>query len=325
MNCGGAFLVAAAVLFPAAAPADALVDRDNGPLTGLFGFPDSSEGGELEAPGSASVRFYAATSSHSVTDSSGDQSLLFDGETTRLAVSWRRGLADRAEVGVELPYLLHESGSLDSFIDGWHRFFGLPDGIRDERPPDRLLIRYDDGNGQALLLNRPASGLGDVRIFGGLQLAKTPSASFALRFGVKLPTGDSRRLLGSGGTDVSVGIAVDANDLWGVSRLNGFYRISATWIGRPDDIPARSRNVVAQLSAGAAYSLTPRTTAAVQVSLRSPVYDSAISPMGGVAASLTAGLHFRLSDNHRLTLSVGEDIHPQSLPDVTFLLSLRMH
>jgi hypothetical protein len=47
-----------------------------------------------------------------------------------------------------------------------------------------------------------------------------------LRLGLKLPTGDSDALLGSGSTDLSVGLAGDVSRLWNVDALNGFYRLS---------------------------------------------------------------------------------------------------
>ena len=39
--------LSALLLFPIAVVADALPDHDNGPLTGLFGFPESTEGGRI--------------------------------------------------------------------------------------------------------------------------------------------------------------------------------------------------------------------------------------------------------------------------------------
>ncbi|MGH8166535.1 MAG: hypothetical protein ACREQ1_04810, partial [Woeseiaceae bacterium] len=63
---GAGFFVA--VLAPVDARADALVDRDNGPLTGLFGFPDSTEGSRLEDSGKSSWGINLVTSSHSSMD-----------------------------------------------------------------------------------------------------------------------------------------------------------------------------------------------------------------------------------------------------------------
>ena len=315
-------LFAVALSFATSTSADALVDRDNGPLSGLFGFPDSREGSRLEAEADSRWELAVSTSSHSTRDSDGPESLLFDGETNRVSVTWRRGVTERLELGIEVPWMLHESGNLDSFIDRWHDFFGLPEGIRDDRPKDRLLFRYADGT-QLLTMRRNVSGLGDVRLLGGWQLTDRDGGSSALRFSVKLPTGDSESLLGSGSADVSLGLAADRKTLMGAERLGGYYHISATWLGAHDIGMRRNNAFVGQVSGGMSYALTPRMSLALQAMLRSPVYDSDVSPLGDIAASLTMGVRLRLPRNYGLALAVAEDVHPHSTPDVTFSMQLQ--
>jgi hypothetical protein len=302
------------------ASADALVDRDNGPMSGLFGFPDSREGSKLPGHGENRWDIFLATSSHSVRDDDSGESILLDGETNRLGITWRHGFGGNFELGIEVPWVMHESGNLDSFIDRWHGIFGLPDGIRDERPADRLLFRYE-ADGNEFLLNRNVNGLGDVRLLGGWQLANSASASSALRLSLKLPTGDSGDLLGSGGWDLSLGFAADQTGLASVESLSGFYRVSATWLGTHDLRPP-GNSVVGQLSAGVGYDLTANTTLGVQALVRTPVYDSRVSPLGDVAAALTIGVSFRLTRDYTVTLGVSEDVHPGSMPDVTFTVSV---
>jgi hypothetical protein len=305
-----------------AASADALIDRDNGPLSGLFGFPDSREGSRLADKDDSYWELSASVSSHSTSDSGGGESLLFDGETTRIGLTWRRGVTERLDLGVELPWVLHQSGNLDSFIDRWHDIFGLPDGIRDERPHDRLLFRYDDGN-RLLTMQRNVEGLGDVRLLGGWRLDEGANGSSALRFSVKLPTGDSDSLLGSGSTDISLGLAGDRSTLLGAERLTGFYRLNATWLGEHEIGIRRNNPLVGHVSGGISYRLTSRSSLGLQALLRSPVYDSDVSPLGNFAASVTMGMRFRLPHGYSLAFSVGEDIHPHSMPDVTFGMQLQ--
>ncbi|MGH8168682.1 MAG: DUF3187 family protein, partial [Woeseiaceae bacterium] len=242
-------------------------------------------------------------------------------ETNRFALSFRRAVGERLELGIEIPYLFHESGNLDSLIDSWHSFFGLPDGIRDERANDQLVFSYEDGNDQ-FVMNRNASGSGDVRLLAGWQLAAHESTRTALRLGIKLPTGDSDHLLGSGSVDVSIGIAGDATGLLGLANLDGFYRVNAIYLGQPDILASRTNSVVGQVSAGLSYAVNSAATIGLQTLVRSPVYDSNVKSLGDVAASLTAGVSFRLTPNYRVSLAVVEDVHVESLPDVTFALSL---
>jgi hypothetical protein len=302
--------------------AEALLDRDNGPFTGLYGFPDSREGGNLAGAGDDVWEFHVAASSHSTRDDTDGESVLFDGETRRVGFRYRRGVSDRLELGIDIPWVAHESGGLDGFIDRWHSIFGLPDGIRPERPGDQLLFHYEDDSEQ-FRFTRNVNGPGDVRLLGGWRLGQSARSSTALRFGVKLPTGDGDSLLGSGSIDASLGIAGDGRRGMGFGRMSGFYRASVTWLGAPDFDSVPVRRIVGQVSTGLGYDLTARSTLGVQLLVRSPVYDSAVSPLDDVAASLTAGVRFRLSQEYALTLAVGEDIHPGSMPDVTFVLSLR--
>ncbi len=47
---------------------DVLRDRDNGPLTGIFGIPDSTEGGNLLSSGKRAWDLSVTLASHSIDD-----------------------------------------------------------------------------------------------------------------------------------------------------------------------------------------------------------------------------------------------------------------
>lgn len=307
-----------------AAQAQVLSDHDNGPLTGIFGLPDSDEGADVLADGN---RLWGATllsASHSVADAGRDELLIIDGETTRLALTYRQGFGDRWELGVQVPYLTHQAGGLDSVIDEWHRVFGLPDGARDGRPRDVLEFAYRDGGDSLVEFSRNVHGFGDLRLLAGYELVNAPGRRVALRFGLKLPTGESDDWLGSGGADVSIGVAADHDALWGRERWSGFYRTNVTYIGEPDVLSDRYEDWVWQLSGGVRYRLTSRVGLAAQGLLRSRVYDAAVDSLGEAAVLLTFGASIRLAERWELVLGVGEDLKVESVPDVTFQLGLRL-
>ncbi|GMR17247.1 MAG: DUF3187 family protein [Gammaproteobacteria bacterium] len=310
------------VALPAAVFAQALNDQDNGPLTGIFGFPNSMEGATLADAGRNAWNVSSMLSSHAIIQQTADERLQFDGQTTRLALTYRRGISDRLELGIELPYLWHEYGNLDSFIDGWHDFFGLPNGVRTLQPQDQIEFSYADAAGEQLGLSRSVNGVGDLRLLGGWRLAGSGDSSTALRFNIKLPTGDSARLLGSGGTDFSIGIAGDYESLWGMQRLSGFYRLSGTRLGTPDILRDRYRRFVARVSGGVGYRLNDVMTIRAQVTLRSAAFDSGIGALGNNAAMLAFGADFRLSEKYALAIGVIEDINVTTAPDVTFTVTL---
>jgi len=303
--------------------ADALTDHDNGPLTGIFGFPDSTESSELIGRRLHAWDSSLIIASHNIDEADAGESLRLDGETSRLAFTYRYGVSDKLEIGIEAPYVWHRAGFLDSIIDSWHDFFGLPDGPRGMRQQDQLEIFYADSQATLIDANSDVSGIGDIRILAGWLLSGKNGSSTALRLSFKLPTGDSDKLLGSGGTDISVGLASDVSGLWGKTKLSGFYRANVTHLGKPDLLADRYNDFVGQLSFGLGYQAHRNVDLRLQSRIRSAVYDSEIDSLGAMAISLTFGAGFHLSDRYQLVLSVGEDVRPDSAPDVSFQIALR--
>ena len=309
--------------FACESAADALPDHDNGPMTGIFGFPESTEGSEIIGRGHHDWSASLIIASHNIDATRDGESLRLDGETTRLAFTYRYGLADRLDIGIEVPYLWHQSGNLDSIIDGWHDFFGLPKGPRATRERNQLQFFYADSQAILMDLARNANGAGDIRLLAGWRLSETKGHTTALRFGIKIPTGKSDQLLGSGGTDISLGLAGDAVNLRGKANLSGFYRVNVTYLGEPDRLADRYNDFVGQLSFGLSYHVQQNLDLRLQSRIRSAVYDSEIENLGATSVSLTFGADFRVSNRYRLVLSVGEDVKPRSAPDVSFQIALR--
>lgn len=303
--------------------AEVLHDHDNGPLTGIFGLPDSTEGAQLLAARSSAVGVLLLTSSHSIAERSADDILILDGETTRFELSYRYGVSARLELGVELPFLWQQSGSLDSVIDQWHDFFGFPDGARDDRPRDLLEFFYRDASGDRLNINRNSNGIGDLRLFGGLQLGKSAKYSTALRFGIKFPTGSSDELHGSGGTDLSLGVVGDVRSLWGNEKLSGFYRVHLVYLGEPRWLADRHEQLLGQISAGLGYQVAQNVSLNLQSTVRSSMYQVEVDSLHDPSVALTFGGSVRMTDRWRLLLAVGEDIKVGSAPDVSFQLALQ--
>ena len=305
------------------AVAEALPDHDNGPLTGIFGFPESTESGIVTARGRHGWDASLIIASHSIEEIAGGEELRLDGETTRLALSYQYGIADKLDLSIELPYLWHRAGSLDSLIDRWHNLFGFPQGERAQQAHDVLEFFYSDSSASLVNVTQNAAGVGDVRVLLGWSLFEGEGWNTALRFGVKLPTGDSDTLLGSGGTDFSVGIASDVASLWGRPKLSAFYRANLSYLGQPDFLSDRYNDLVGQLSFGLGFKAGRNIDLSVQSRVRSAVYDSDIENLGKVSVLLVFGAICKLSDRYSLVLSAGEDVKPDSVPDISFQIALR--
>ncbi len=305
------------------ASAQALHDHDNGPFTTIFGLPDSTEGGAVLGAGQGAWGVLALTASHSVSDVEGSELFVVDGETSRIEFAYRHGFGDRWEFGIELPYMTHQGGGLDSVIEEWHRIFGFPDGPREDRERDLIEFLYVDNNTAIVDFTDDANGIGDVRLFGGYRLKNTERYRSALRFGVKLPTGDETLFLGSGGTDVSLGLAGDWLARGVRENLFAFYRLNLTYLGEPEFLADRYEEVVGQAAAGVTWRVVPTVGLTVQANVRSPLYDSDIEMLGETSVVLTFGGDIRLSDRLRMLIGVGEDIKVGSSPDVSFQLALQ--
>jgi len=304
--------------------ADVLPDHDNSPLTGIFGFPESTEGSEIAGRGQHTWDTSFILASHNIDDTRGGEDLRLDGETTRLAFTYRYGLSDKVDIGIEVPYVWHQAGNLDSFVDSWHDFLRFPGGgARANREQNQLEFFYADAQTTLVNMSNDADGVSDIRLLAGWQLSKSERRNTALRFSIKLPTGDSDELLGSGGTDISLGLASDAVGIWGNEKLSGFYRANITYLGEPDRLADRYKKLVGQLSFGFGYHLHRNVDLRLQSRMRSAVYDSDIENLGATSVSLTFGSVFRLSDRYRLVLSVSEDVKVGSAPDVSFQITLR--
>lgn len=315
--------VIAILLLAAETGAEPLPEDDNGPLSGGFGLPGIEEGGTVLAAGRLRTGLSVIAASHAIEEDVVDETLIFDGETIRTLFDIRYGVRPGLEVGIELPYVAHQPGRLDSLIDTWHDIFNLPEGARDDRPTDLLDFSYSDSGGNRLQFTERSRGLGDVRIYAGLDLASSERHRRALRVSVKLPTGDAASLLGSGGTDLSIGVAGDIIDVGDDARFYGFYRLSLIYLGEPDLLPDIYREFVGQASAGFSYSLNPHFALNAQSTVRTAIYDSQIETLGEAALTLTFGGTITMNDRWTLALGVSEDIKVNSAPDVTFNIGLR--
>lgn len=311
-----------ALTVPSAAHAGELHDHDNGPLTGYFGIPDSSEGSVLLEPRETRWEMMVLAASHSANDQRSGEEIVLDGETTRLEFRYRRGIRPGLEIGIEVPYLLHESGGMDPLVDTWHDILGMSGGFRARRPYDQLEFTYTDPAGTLVDFRQNANGIGDVRLFAGWQLHASERRTTALRLGIKFPTGDSSELLGSGGTDVSVGLAGDLREPFGLDGLSAYYRASMVYIGEPDILGDRHRDFVGQAAFGLGQQFTPKLELRLQVNLRGPLYEADVEPLGEPSATLTFGGLYRLSQRWGLGLGVSEDVKVKSAPDVSFQLTV---
>jgi hypothetical protein len=257
-----------------------------------------------------------------------DERILLDGETYVATLGLRYGLSDQLQVGIDLPWVWHSGGFLDSFISDWHDFFGLPEGDRDDLKNDQLDYRYSRNGEERLRLQDKTDSLGDLRLKLAWQFATTAQSAFTLQAQVKAPTGDADKLTGSEAWDVSLAISAQRNfslgnghgESKGRGALWGGFGVS--WLGDGEVLEEDVEDFAASGWVGAGWSPLDWLSLKVQIDSHTALYDSDLRELGDPAVILTMGGTLGLGEKTFLDVGVGEDLNVNASPDITFHLDL---
>lgn len=291
------------------------------PFIQIYGLP-AAQSAELVNEGKWYSSLSLAASSNATIDHEGSESIVIDGESYWANVRLRYGLTERLEVGLDLPYMSHQPGGLDSFISDWHDTWGLPNGDRDTLLQDQLVYRYGDKGQTVVEQVDSAEGMGDVSLSAAYQLAHSTTRQWALRTGVKFATGDADQLLGSGATDIYLSANISDQSLLVSHSLAFHTSLGVLWMGDGDIIEASQNDWVAYGSGTMSWAVTDSISLKAQLDAHSAFYDSALKELGSGATQLTLGGSICLTKGIILDLAVSEDIAVDTAPDVTFQVGL---
>lgn len=158
-----------------------------------------------------------------------DRRFLIDGETATLDLSLRCGLSANVDAGLRLPAHGRGGGTLDGFIDAWHRLVKVPDGNRPFFRRDAFRVEGRTTSGAPFSWNGVTGwGLGDAELELSWRVKDggRESASVALVARAALPTSTSpyEGAFGAGGQvalDVPLGGRVDLFTGLGVTAQDG--------------------------------------------------------------------------------------------------------
>lgn len=318
------------VLVSQAAPAPASqelpFDTTNlAPLVQIYGLPGIGAA-QVLAPNRTRADVHVEAANHRVAVETGTESLFFDGETHRTTLKLSRGFSNGREVGIEIPYVRHGGGFLDSFIEGWHDFFGLPQGGRDQMPRDQLRYQYRRDGIDRVNLSQAAAGIGDVRLtLGQAWTQEDQGATDAtLRFSLKLPTGDSDRLLGSGAPDAAVWISIACREVTCTGPLSWYGGGGLLWVGDGDVLPDQQRHLVGFGTTGLHWRVLPTITLVAQIDGHTPFHTgSELRPLADMSFQLILGGTWRVQERHTVEIAITEDLAVDTAPDVVVRLGLR--
>ncbi|MDD2672287.1 MAG: DUF3187 family protein [Syntrophales bacterium] len=293
------------------------------PVIRIFGLPGAGSPRVVKA-GKTELEFSAVLASNYILDENHRESLLIDGETHSFALGVRRGLGQDTEAGIDIPYVSQTGGFLDGVIDTWHHTFGFREGGRNLAPKNRLLYRYVRDGGERLKLDSCSGGIGDVRLQGARQLYRGGNGSAALRASLKLPTGDSGSLIGSGSTDLAVWVTADRPfdsryGRWSIYGAGGGMAMKGGSV-----LAEQQRNTAVFGTLGGGWKPGERLVLKIQADAHTPFYrDSELKELESPGIQLVLGGTVALTRETTLDIAVSEDILVKSSPDVVFNFILK--
>lgn len=238
-----------------------------------------------------------------------------DNETLRIAGKLKYGLTDWFQLGIEVPVLWRGGGVMDSFIERFHRTFGLDNARRDEFPQDRFHVESVNQEGSRFVLDADDAGIGLQDIMVSSQATMSCGGTYApasaVSFTVSLPTGRDEELYGTGGVDVSIALlfAKGLGDLY--LYLNGGY----VWFGTDEIGGIELKKSQATVFAGVEYRLWSRTSLILQNLINSGVAEDFFE-FSEYTDEMTLGVKTELSPGLVMEFGLIENlVHFTNSPD----------
>ncbi|MEE9321347.1 MAG: DUF3187 family protein [Granulosicoccus sp.] len=264
-----------------------------------------------------------------------DESLILDGESSELALRYRRRLGSCWQAEVAGSIVAHSRGHFDRAIDNWHQLFGLPDANREEF--DYFGLEYGfssgaDSTDTRPVLRKPVEGLGDTQLAVQRTLlcnaaqhttsSITPQAgtqAALLRFGIKVPTGLAAVWLGSGATDIWFDLQSP------VMAVGPFFRYAATagilLPGKIDDM-GDQKPLTGFGSLGLQYRWRPRLSFILQADWHTAFFESSLTELGEFATRASLAARYVTHAQQLIELSISEDAVIDTAPDIVARIAL---
>ncbi|MBE0500821.1 MAG: DUF3187 family protein [Desulfuromonadales bacterium] len=302
-----------------------LATRNLSPTILGFGLP-ALGAAQILQPKSGQIMTVIDLVSNSTENSTADESLIFDGETYRVALLVDYGIGENLEIGLELPLISHQSGFLDGFIEEWHDLFNLPQGIREQRGRNQLDYSYLRQDGTAFSIQSDQTGIGDLSLRGGWQLKRDAekNRALAVRGSLKLPTGSAKKLTGSGSTDLAIWLSGEQRLPAATGQFYLYGGGGGIFSNDGDLLAGQRNNLIGFVTLGCGWQPWSEVGLQLQFDGHTPFYrHSSLRELTKFAGQLAIGGSLSLGSHRVLELAVVEDIIVDTAPDVVFHLALK--
>ncbi|MEM1188111.1 MAG: DUF3187 family protein [Pseudomonadota bacterium] len=292
-----------------------IASRNLSPIYANLGVPVMQDARGLP-PGSWELGWQLHWASHSVRETGVDGLLEFDGETQRHDLKLAVGLGAGFDMNLTVPWIRHDGGALDSLIDDWHAFWGLPDGPRPRQGQDQL--RYFSSSGPGFLLDEGASGFGDAELDLAWRFGIIDGAQISAFAHGKFATGDAQDFTGSGSNGASVGLRASAGECVSV-RVSCHMQLGVAYVGEIDLVPGAD-DAIWFGGVSVSWLLTDSLAITGQIDAQASPFDGVLNESGDPIWG-ALGVRYSPGDAWRFDFQFSEDLAVGSAPDITFLLS----
>ena len=318
-SCGGFYGLLLFCLLGQASqgqPAEPFSTRDQNPLVSIYGLPLPVNARLLPVDESTWISSFNLSNTLNVASSNNIQ-LRVDAESTQLNLVYAYGFSQNWALRLQGSVIGHRAGFLDSRIDNYHQLLGLKEGMRPYVETNQFQIYVRDGDNTLIDLQTSQTGLADMQIQLGTQLFSQADRATSLWASLKLPTGDSAKLTGSGATDVALWLATQTQlnpDTWLYADFGGLYMRDT------DVLKPLHKHTAWFANLGISYTYNELLQFKTQIDTHTALYNTPLNFLG-TAIQLTFGGSIILDKENRFDIAISEDIKTESSPDVTFNIS----
>jgi hypothetical protein len=288
--------------------------RDENPIIRGFYLPLPSDGRLTDG---ADLSATLSISNTLNVENRPQESLLVDGESHVLRLSYEDALYQSWRFRFTVPIINDSGGFLDSAISHWHHWFGFNPGNRPFYPQNELVYSYSGKSN--VDITQQQTGVGDISGELGWYPIDDAHRTLSLWGGLEAPTGSVSKLTGDGAWDGAA---------WahGALRWPHWQLAAELGVAQPfgDEIfggAAHHTSLFARFAAtralGQAWSLRAQLDGQT-----GRVEDSNIRFLGP-SLQLTIGAVRRLGARWRIEFGFAEDAAVNTAPDITFFFGIR--
>lgn len=293
-----------------------LLTRNESPLSIIYGLPLASSALLLSNSESRWISSFNVSNTINAQSNSNDN-LFIDVETWHVNFLYDYAFKENWMLRLQLPYIVHSGGILDSPIDSYHQALGLPEDIRPDFPHDQININLSQNNTVLTNISSRQQSLGDISLQVAWQAEQSEQHALSYWLSLKLPTGNEDKLTGSGATDIAAWASMNL----GLTDTRWLYgQAGLLYMSDNKALKSLQNNWALFGNTGIKFQPWKEIELKAQLDFHSAFYESDLEFLSHVI-QLTFGGTYNINKKHKLDFAVVEDIQNAASPDVSFNIS----